>query len=281
MTLQPDWEQIDQGASETFNQAELNEYWSQQCYQWLSCVAAEYGSNYRIEESSNFYILSDESPRYVEVFSAFLERTLRRILKTLPHIARDEGFGKHVAMIFKDADHYYDYISRFYPPEGEFGLSTGLYINEGYGHFAFPSQDISYAETIAVHELTHACLAHLNIPLWLNEGLAVLMEDVLAGQHLFIDHEIMSQHRQYWTEESIQGFWSGDSFFASDEGQMLSYHLAHVLTSKLAKGAKSFSEFANHADAADAGAQAAEQYLGVNLQQLASSFLGPGYWAPA
>jgi len=75
----------------------------------------------------------------------------------------------------------------FYPEEGEFDLSSGMYINEGYGHFVFPAQDINFAEPIAVHELTHVCVVHLPIPLWLNEGMAVLMEDVLADNHLFLD----------------------------------------------------------------------------------------------
>ena len=259
MNIQPDWEAIASNINDELSDDEVNATWDQICQQWLKRVASEYGSDYRIESTANFLILSNESARYVDVFSAFLERTLKRILKALNGVANDEGNGKHVAMIFKDADDYYHYISRFYPEDGEFGLSSGLYINEGYGHFAFPSQDINYAETIAVHELTHACLAHLDIPLWLNEGLAVLMEEVLAGQHLFIDQELMAKHQEYWNTETIQGFWSGDSFFATDEGQSLSYHLAHVLTRKLAKGAAAFSEFANHANAADAGAAAAEQ----------------------
>ena len=133
--------------------------------------------------------------------------------------------GKHVAIIFKDLDHYYDYVSMFLPEEGEFGISSGMYINNGYGHFVFPTQDMEYAEPIAVHELTHACLSHLPIPTWLNEGLAVLMEEVLANNTLYIDKEIVAQHHQYWNEENIQEFWSGDSFYASDEGQGLSYRI--------------------------------------------------------
>jgi hypothetical protein len=35
---------------------------------------------------------------------------------------------------------------------------------------------------VACHELTHACAAHLNPPMWLNEGLAMLTVDLYAGR---------------------------------------------------------------------------------------------------
>src|SRR5690606_4136608 len=229
-------------------------------------------------QSPNFLIMSNESSRYVQVFSAFLERTLKRILTTLDGIASDEGYGKYVAMIFQDIDQYYDYVGMFFPEEGEFGLSAGMYINEGYGHFVFPSQDIDIAEPLAVHEMTHACLAHLPIPLWLNEGMAVLMEDVLAGHGLFIDKEMVARHQDYWNEETIQGFWSGQSFQSMDEGQELSYHLAHILVRNISQNYSAFANFVNHAHFEDAGEEAAQNYLGVSLVQIAGTFLGEGNW---
>lgn len=34
---------------------------------------------------------------------------------------------------------------------------------------------------VVYHEVTHACAAHLRLPAWLNEGLAMLTTDILAG----------------------------------------------------------------------------------------------------
>jgi len=172
MNIKPDWNEIALGIGEGLSHDDLNSEWSKECNNWLEAVANEFGDDYSIGESPNFSIMSSESDRYVRVFSEFLERTLKRILNTLDGIASDEGFGKHVALIFQDIDQYYEYVCMFFPDEGKFGLSSGMYINEGYGHFVFPAQDIEYAEPIAVHELTHACLAHLPIPTWLNEGMA-------------------------------------------------------------------------------------------------------------
>lgn len=151
MSIKPDWNEISLGIDENLNHYDLNSAWTKVCGNWLDAIAAKFGNNYRVAESSNFSIMSNENDRYVALFSSFLERTLKRILTTLKGIASDEGFG----------------------------LSSGMYINDGYGHFVFPSQELEYAESTAVHELTHACLDHLPIPLWLNEGLLYLWKKSL------------------------------------------------------------------------------------------------------
>lgn len=280
MSIKPDWNEVALRIGGDLSHDDLHSEWSKECRKWLESIASEFGSGYRVEESQNFSIMSNESDRYIHVFTEFLERTLKRILHTLDGVASDEGFGKHVALIFQDIDQYYEYIGMFMPDEGEFGLSSGMYINEGYGHFVFPSQDIDYAEPIAVHELTHACLAHLPIPLWLNEGMAVLMEDVLAGNHLFLDKEMVERHQRYWNKDTIQGFWSGESFMAIDEGQELSYHLAHILVRNISRDYPAFSKFINHASFEDAGESAAQENLGLSLTQIVGSFLGEGSWQP-
>ena len=280
MSIRPDWAAIADSMPPELSDEEQQQLWLIECKKWLGSIADEFGGSYRIAESENFLILSDESDRYVDVFSSFLERTLKRILKTLNGIAADDGFGKHVAVIFKDSDEYYRYVSLFYPEEGEFGMSAGMYINEGYGHFIFPSQDITYAEPTAVHELTHACLSHLPIPLWLDEGLAVLMEDALAGNHLYLDQEIVSRHQAFWNLQTIQEFWSGDSFSRIDEGQELSYNLAHVLVRNLVQNFEVFAQFCNLANYSDAGEQAAQEVLGCSLAHLVGSFLGEGDFKP-
>lgn len=278
--IKPNWDEISLKIGSHLSHEELNAAWCQECDLWLNSLAKKYGNDYHIQETSNFYILSNEAPRYIQVFSDSLERTLKRIMSTLQGMASDEGYGKHVAIIFSDIDQYYDYVGLFYPEEGEFGFSSGMFINDGYGHFVFFSQDMDTAEIIAVHELTHACLSHLPIPTWLNEGLAVLMEDVLAGQGLILNKEMLLQHQNYWNETTIQAFWSGDSFFAADEGQELSYHLAHILVRNICKQREAFADFVNHADALDAGSSAMHKSFGLTLSELAGSFLGLGKWDP-
>ncbi len=279
--IKPDWNEIALKIGDDLEPAELNVEWRRACDNWLLSVANEFEGSYRIESSENFSILSNENERYVNVFTSFLEQTLKKILKTLNGIASDEGFGNHVAIIFENIDDYYKYVGMFYPDEGEFGLSSGMYINEGYGHFVFPSQEVSYAEPIAVHELTHACLAHLPIPVWLNEGLAVSMEEALAGIGLYVDADLIARHKSHWNSETIQNFWSGDGFYASSEEQELSYNLAHILVKNLCEKFDIFIGFTNNANFEDAGESAAKEFLGVSLSDVIVAFLGEGNWTPS
>lgn len=273
MDIRPNWDEIALGVDESLPREVHHQFWLTQCNQWLNAIGAYYDSGYKIYESDNFCLLTNESQRYVDLFLAFLERSLKRILTSMDGITSDEGFGKHVAIVFADDDQYYDYVMKFFPEEGEFGLSSGMFINEGYGHFAFPSQEITYAEPIAVHELTHACLAHLDIPVWLNEGLAVMMEEVHANNPLYLDQEIFDRHHRYWNKETIEGFWNGESFTSSGEESELSYNLAHILVKNLSKDYSVFSEFVNAAKSEDGGEAACQQYLSVGLISLAEGFI--------
>ncbi len=281
MNIRPDWKSISEEIGNDGSHDELNSAWDRECRSWLSAILEHLNGGYRLYETDNFIVLSDESPRYLNVFGAFLERMLQRILARLEGVASDEGYGKHVAMLFADEDQYYDYVSIFYPEDGEFGLSSGVFINEGYGHFAFPSQDISFAEPIAAHELTHACLAHLNIPIWLNEGIAVVMEEVLAGASPYVDRELIAHHRSYWNNSTIQKFWSGESFHFADEGQELSYSLAQILVRNMSKNYDNFKRFCLAASAEDAGKSAALSFIGVSLHDFVEVLLGDGDWNPS
>jgi hypothetical protein len=104
MSIKPDWNEIAQRIGDDLSLQDLHSEWSKECKKWLESIASEFGNDYRIEESPNFSIMSNEGDRYIHVFSGFLERTLKRILKTLDGIASDEGFGKHVALIFQDIE---------------------------------------------------------------------------------------------------------------------------------------------------------------------------------
>ncbi len=236
---------------------------------------------YLIHESNNFILLTSEKNTYVSSFLKFLEKSLKEILNILPGIASDDGYGKYIVLIFDDIDEYYSYMSYYYPDEGEFGLSAGVYLNKGYGHFAFPHQDLMYAEPIAAHELTHALLANLPIPLWLNEGLAVNIEDHLTGFKPFrMDKEMATRHQAFWGKNEVQEFWSGDSFSRIDEGQELSYHLAQFAVQYLAQDYDVFAKFVNSAHHSDAGESAAKELYDGSLSSLLFNILGENDWSP-
>ncbi len=276
----PEWDAIGKLIHEAPEDTWESEWltWSKR---WVDGILNELPEGYRIEESENFLLLSAEEDRYVELLSAFLERTLRRILGRLDGIASDEGNGKHIVLIFKEQDSYYQYKSWFYPDEGDFILSAGTFLNAGYGHFAFPFMEMSGAEATAAHEMTHALLKHLPIPLWLNEGFAVTLEDEICGSvPLQMDNARFAEHASFWNAETIQEFWSGASFNRHDEGSELSYELARYCLRALAHEYDVFAAFANAANYEDGGEAAAIECYGGSLGGIIYQFFGDGDWSP-
>ncbi|BCE00240.1 hypothetical protein [Marinicellulosiphila megalodicopiae] len=240
---------------------------------WLKYQFNHCEGNYALSETEHFMLLSGESEKYINVFKQFLESALTRILKSLNGLAVVPEESKFLIIILKDIDDYYDYVSQFYPEDGEFGLSSGVFINDEQPHLVFYSQELDFAEPIAMHELAHACLSHLDIPVWLNEGLAVLMEQVHCNIPFMLDEQVMFRHKQYWTADKLDAFFSGDSFLFADEGQELSYHLACLIVRNISSDLSTFVSFANHAHFKDSGESASKQYLGFSVMQYVYSIV--------
>ncbi|MEM6818051.1 MAG: hypothetical protein AAF578_04635 [Pseudomonadota bacterium] len=276
----PNWEQITREI-ETAPESEWPNLWTDWAQRWMAETILVLPVGYQLFESENFLVLSSQERRFSTLLLEFLERTRRRILSSLEGIASDSGHGPHVLLMFHDQESYYRYISYFFPEEGEFGLSSGIFLNESYGHFVFPFVEMFEAEATAAHELTHALLRHLPIPTWLNEGLAVTMEDEICDSWpLTMSDERFAEHRDYWNAESIQAFWSGEAFYKGDEGMQLSYELARFCVRSLAHEYDVFAAFANSAESSNAGEQAANEHFNGSLGGLIAQFFGDGDWSP-
>ncbi|MEO1527167.1 MAG: hypothetical protein AAFX06_17135 [Planctomycetota bacterium] len=277
----PKWDVIAAWANANHDAAQLDEVWTQLARDWITCLGKSLPAGYELHESPEFLLLAADESLGQKVLR-FSERARRIILKTLDGVASTQGYGKHVILLFADAENYYDYVSDFYPDEGEFAGSGGMFLDVGYGHFAIcPVFDAAYERVIA-HELNHALLRHLPLPLWLNEGVTQIMEDVVTETSYFMmDHEILRRHRAYWTSETIDAFWLGDSFYFPDEGQELSYHLSQVLFRNLMSDfPKAVNDILKHASYTDAGNAAFINACNVPLADRVAQFLGDGNWAP-
>ena len=134
---------------------------------------------------------------------------------------------------------------------------------------------------VLAHEITHAHLAPLELPRWIDEGMAMLVPKLLLGDALDpkLDAETFARHRELWDEDTIQDFWSGESF-RDPETSELSYGLAEVLFAIILKNSQHLGDFVRMASWEDAGQAAAEEHLGVSLEEIAAEFLGPGDWEP-
>ena len=129
----------------------------------------------------------------------------------------------------------------------------------------------------------HDTLFGLDAPLWLEEGVAQYLPQIMLQAYTFtLDREMAQRHERLWGRMGLQSFWSGRSFSIPDERSELSYHLAELLVRNLtADHPRRFRSFLADARAADAGDAAARSRLRRPLEHIARQFLGEGAWAPA
>jgi hypothetical protein len=246
---------------------------------WLKHLQATLGPAYALTAKDDVALLSSLEANVVVATIAFVAKTRQRILRVLEGIAHVPEWGSDILLVFDEADAYYRYVAHYYPEAGEFAGSGGMYINHGCGHFVTVKADLRAIEPVVAHELTHACLSHLPIPAWLNEGLAVNTENRLCpspsgGLDGRPDpRQMQARHRGFWKAQEIQEFWSGKSFLRADEGNELSYDLARIIVSQFAGDWEQFRSFALEARGDDGGAAAAQRHLGVDLGEVACALL--------
>lgn len=182
--------------------------------------------------------------------------------------------GATNVVLFDDQETYYRYASHAYAEPGEYATSGGMYIDQPFGHFIAVKAEITALELVIAHEMTHASLAHLPLPLWLNEGLAVNTEHQLTRQPppLYSPQELHARHRKHWTPQRIKAFWSGEAFHDA-ESQLLAYDLARILVEQLSSDWPRFARFACVASVEDSGARAARDLLGIELGECVRALL--------
>ena len=280
-----DWEKARSWVDGLEPESRRAEAWTACERAWLLHFRDALGSAFRLDESDTAALVSSLEPNVARATLEFIARTVRRIGAVLEGIVQLAPWGKDILIAFDDEESYYRYVSYYYPERGEFAFSGGMHIGAGCSHFVTVKRDLRLLEATIVHEMTHACLEHLPLPVWLNEGLAVNTERRLAEtarEPLGAPEKLHDKLRRFWSVVRIQQFWSGSSFH-DPESQALSYELARILAEQLAMDWQPFAQFVLHADRADAGAAAARECLGLDLGVLVTSLLEretPKSWSP-
>ncbi|MBV1911856.1 MAG: hypothetical protein KUG78_21360 [Kangiellaceae bacterium] len=280
-----DWnsvvDKLVQLSPETAKKIEQSNFSNELLKNWALRLSTEISAQHAVYESEHFLIVASDSNSQLSLLIKFLEKAHRQILSILPDIAMSNEDHKLVVLLFDDSEKYYQYISHYYPKDGEFAMSGGIFIKQGFGHFALPDSEINQFESVATHELTHALLSHLSLPVWLDEGLAVNVESVVTGFSSYtLNKNKHLKHQQFWNEQTIQDFWSGDSFSQPGDASDLSYHLAQLLVKSLSQDFDSFRAFVTHASIQDAGGKAASQVFNGGLGDMVEAIYGHGNWNP-
>ena len=266
---------------ESMSDEDKNVHWCNAAASWLGKLGGAFSEPLLLRESANFFALSALNERETQVLLDYAERALKRNLATLEGIASDDGLGKHVVMVLPSEDDYYRYVSEYYPQDGEFALSGGMFIQNGHGHFVFCKGSMDTMEPTLVHELAHALVSHLPLPAWVNEGLAVNTERRWAPRPpQYKPHELAYMHSKFWNAEKMQEFWSGKSYLRPDEGNALSYDLAQRLIEHIGRDHELLVRFVNLSVSDDGGSQAALKVLGMPLGQITEEVMGASFVAP-
>ena len=248
---------------------------------WLTRLAAHLGGGYRVAESESFLVLYDPEAVDEPAFLGLAEQTLSLIDDALERATPSHGdAGKFVILVFTEDDDYYDYVSHFHA-DGHYGTFAGCCFREGDVHVALRCPEDWLRRTLA-HELTHACLTHLPLPLWLEEGVVEVVTRRVANEDPPpFDALRRERHYAFWSFHGLTGFWNGSSFSRPDELQYLSYELAEAVVRLMnAQDDKAFEDFLLAASAHDSGESAAKHHLGKSTVSFVAQLLGEGPWLP-
>jgi hypothetical protein len=277
-----DWTAVDDWIAEIAIPDLQAKAWSACERGWLLHMRDALGSQYRYDETSSAAIISSLDPKSVRTTLEFIEKTLKRIVIVMEELVSVPAWGKDILLVMDDEETYYEYVSNYGPEAGEFALSAGTFISRGCSHFVTCKDSLRSIEPTIAHEMTHSCVAHLPLPLWLNEGLAVNMERRLTGyvNTLYTPHEMHEKHLSFWGPEEIQQFWQGRSYRRTDDGNMLSYDLGRILVEHFGGNWAIFKKFVLAAHWEDGGAEAARKHLGIELGEAVAAMLGKADFHP-
>lgn len=261
------------------NTDEIEAEWNAALVKWQREISAATGVSFTATHSANFLVYSDED--FAINRSSWLlksaERILDSVLVLLPRIAKKDALFKYIILVFKDIDLYISYVRVVWPDTKPTMIpSSGILVPCDVHHFVFPEQDLGVTEGILAHDLTRASLQHLQLPVWLEEGLAANVEMEVTGYpRLLFDNENINAHRNFWNVDRIQHFWSGSSFYEGDELSAFSRSLSHLLVFVLIKNypAHGVECFIGDANFKDGGEQSAQIHLDSSLGDILTRLL--------
>lgn len=271
----PDWTAIEERISQQGD--DPGKAWESVAVQWMDAFANALGPDYKVHHSRDILLVTRApEPRVREILS-FIHDCDKRILAELPFVDPSEFLGFLPIIVFGDELDFYHYLGTLRDDDDDSATAGGVFINEGYGHIAMPSENLDYYRATLCHELCHSFLSGFNLPLWLDEAITAEVEHHITGENpYFLDRDIIQEHRAYWNAGRLGAFWTGESFSFPDEGQGLSYHLARFLFHAIAPHStpESISRFVRAADDGNSGNSAALECFGINLPDVVEGLLG-------
>ena len=250
--------------------ADRDDAWRALVHQWLERVAETLGSPYRVLDSGPIVFLTAQPERPAALLLDSATSSFQRVAE---FVGPETAVDWVPLLAFSDFDRYYDYAAPFYPDEGHYAASAGLCFETDPPHIALAPGDLLQLEEVAAHELAHAHVSALPLPLWLNEGLAQLAQERFGIA--LPSPERLEEVRACWQKHGLDSFWTGEAFGLPDDRGILAYDLAYLLVkSFVTRDAAAFAALLRSADYNDAGDAACRAAFDLDVRKLARSMVG-------
>lgn len=200
-----DWQAIDNWVNANISPIDTEAAYTDAALAWVTKLCEDLGGDYFILQSNQTILLCDQPRDRAHWLLDYTGQVATTIKNHLGQTAWAGAFGQKVVLLFSDEDDYYQYLS-YHSQDGEQASSGGVCIHSGYTHIAIPWHgQLDTAANTIVHELTHDCLSHLPLPLWLNEGIAVTVQKAIAPPEHGLtqsDHSKLSTTMMNWRSDT-------------------------------------------------------------------------------
>ena len=258
----------------------MNQLWTIVVREWLGRMSGEANSKSSVSETESLVILSPFTGEQQTRRAQSLEQSAKEVTTYLGEAVAIDRLGKPAVLIFPDPVTYSNYIAPFYPEGSVVPMSGGLCLtHSGYVHLAMYYDPDTDLNPVFVHELTHAYLSHLTLPAWMDEAVAMRMENLVAGYPPRpFDRDIYDRLQAHWNEETLQQFITGESWEIPGDSFELSYQLAEIIWKKIETNLDATQEEVQELIVSsswnDGGEHALQDIFGIGLNDLFKSFLG-------
>lgn|GEM_PF-4441127 len=246
---------------------------------WTERLASSFEPALRTLTTPEFRLVAEGPRQELRPLLRVLSEARTRVLHLLPGIAVAPSYRLPVVAL-GNPFRLDRYVTPLLPEDGPDLPLAGVFVSDGLPHLVVGAHRGNTFDTVLHHELTHAYVSHIRLPVWLNEGIATSIERAVDLHSQPMTEEEFDAHVAHWNATAIQRFWSGSCWNGSDEEVSFAYGLARMLVIPLMEHAEPFARFANAATWEDGGEAAAHAVYGRSLGDLPAALLGAGDWAP-
>ncbi len=247
--------------------------------EWLNQLSIDLDSyNYKTNlfESENFLLLSNQDEGAARDLLNCSEQYFQDLRNSPLNLNLDEGW-KVILICLPNWEVLFDYFE-YYKMSGSITSNTiGLFLGEAsYQHIVLCGDLSSLHDEIRstiAHELVHYTLFAHEVPVWLDEGLAVLNEKRYFPYETFIDYHVMKDNQEFWSDnENIKGFIDGPLWGIAGAAEY-TYPMAETLTKSILDSfdRSEVTQFIQDISLEDGGRKAFEDYWGEPLEELISN----------